>query len=54
MQYNIILTNQDIEIISTMLKEWPYRAVKPILDNIASQVDMQNTNEETLTEIRLW
>lgn len=42
MQYNIILTSKEIEIISKILQEWPYKVVAPILDNIWKQVDIQN------------
>jgi hypothetical protein len=51
MQYTIILTPQEIETISRVLQEWPYRIVRPILENIGKQVDIQNTpKEETLTD----
>lgn len=52
MQYNIILNWQDIDIIARLLQEWPYKMVKPVLDNLAKQVDMQNqkeTEEKDLT-----
>ena len=52
MQYSIILSPQEIEVMSRILQEWPYRIVKPLLDNIAQQVDMQNQpkeKEENLT-----
>jgi len=42
MNYTLILTAKEIEIISRLLGEWPYRVVRPIIDNIAQQVDKQN------------
>lgn len=50
MQYNIILNWQDINIIAKMLQEWPYRIVKPVIDSIASQIDIQNQKETEETE----
>lgn len=50
MQYTLIFTPQEIDTIARVMQEWPYRIVKPILDNIAQQVDIQNQpKEETLT-----
>lgn len=49
MQYTLILTSQEIEVISRMLQEWPYKYVRPILDNIWKQVDVQNQSKEDLT-----
>ena len=42
MQYTLILTPQEIETIARIMQEWPYRIVKPILDNIWKQIDIQN------------
>ena len=51
MQYTLILTDKEIDIMARILQEWPYRIVRPILDNIAKQVDIQNQpKEETLTD----
>lgn len=51
MQYTLILTDKEIDTIAKILQEWPYRIVRPILDNIAKQVDIQNQpKEETLTD----
>lgn len=50
MQYTLILSPQEIEIMSRVMQEWPYRIVAPILENIWKQVDMQNKpKEEILT-----
>lgn len=43
MQYTIILSSQEINVISKMLQEWPYKIVAPVLDNLGKQVDIQNT-----------
>jgi len=42
MQYTLILTAQEIKLISQILQEWPYKMVAPLLDNIWKQVDLQN------------
>jgi hypothetical protein len=49
MQYTLILDNKEIEVIARCLWEWPYRIVKPILDNIWKQIDIQNQQKEDLT-----
>ena len=49
MQYNIILNSQELEIISRILQEAPYKIVKPILDNIAWQVSIQNNKNKEWT-----
>lgn len=52
MQYTIILTDKELDTIARIIQEWPYRIVKPILDNIWQQVDIQNQPRpiETTTE----
>jgi len=45
MQYNITLDNKELETISRILQEWPYKMVAPILDNIAKQVEVQNKSD---------
>lgn len=51
MQYTLILSPQEIDTIAKILQEWSYRIVKPILDNIWQQIDIQNQpKEETLTD----
>ena len=45
MQYNITLDNKELETISRILQEWPYKMVAPILDNIAKQVEVQNRSD---------
>ena len=44
MDYNIILTAQEIKIITDIIKEVPYKIAKPLLDKIWEQVDTQNLN----------
>ena len=40
--YKINLTPEELNTIARILQEWTYRIVKPILENIAQQVDKQN------------
>ena len=49
MKYNIVFTTEEIKIVSQILQEWPYKYVRPILENIWQQVDQQNTPKEDLT-----
>jgi hypothetical protein len=42
MQYTLILEDKELNTIAGILQEWPYRIVRPILDNIAKQIDIQN------------
>ena len=51
MQYTLILTSQEIEIIAKIMQEWPYRIVRPILDNIWKQVDIQNQPKDKETPV---
>ncbi len=51
-QYNIMLEIEQLKIVINLLQEWPYRIVKPVIDSIASQIDIQNqkeTEEKDLT-----
>lgn len=51
MEYSIKLTWEEIKTISWFLREWPYKMVASILQNIWQQVDQQNTpKEETLID----
>lgn len=54
MTYTITLTDRELETISQILQEWPYRVVSPILNNLANQVNLANQKpaekEETPTE----
>lgn len=42
MEYNIKLSDKDLEQMALILQEWPYRMVKPILEKIGQQIDAQN------------
>lgn len=44
--YKLELQPQELDIIAKMLQEWPYRIVKPVLDNIAKQIDEQNKDKD--------
>lgn len=44
--YKLGLSPQELDIIAKMLQEWPYRIVKPVLDNIAKQIDEQNKDKD--------
>lgn len=41
--YNLEFTAQDIQLISDIIKEVPYKIAKPLLDKIASQIEKQNS-----------
>lgn len=53
MIYTIKLETKELEVMSRVLQDWPYRVVKPILDKIAIQVDEQNKpmKKETPQEV---
>ena len=42
MEYTIKLTAQELRIITSIIKEAPYKIAKPLLDKIWEQVDEQN------------
>lgn len=49
MEYTIKLTDKELESIAMIMQEWPYRIVKPILENIWQQIDEQNKKLQDLT-----
>ena len=42
MNYEISFTWSELETLSKVLQEWPYRIVAPLLKKIWDQVDEQN------------
>lgn len=51
MDYTITLTGQELELMSKLLQEWPYKFVQPLLTKIGWQVDQQNEEKNKSEEI---